>query len=475
MSVVNNGRRNFAIFCWWAIGTGRHLGFSDTGRQSSNNSSSLMKYTKRLLITGCSAALLSSLLTASGEPASPSIFLQPRFAKVITNSAVKFADVTDYRGKPQELLADIYRPEGDTATNRPSAVLIHGGGFRTSGVRTQKYIVHFANELARRGFVAYSIDYRQRQGSDMPEDADELPALKDATADTLTFLEWLRREGAVYGSDPSAIFLVGGSAGGRIAATIACRENGDNGGLPVEDRFSTVQPPSSVTSDAKADYNRTGLIAATILWGGPEPFFRCFTVDDGDLPSLFIHGTHDSTVPVEGSVHLHDQLAKAGVPSRLHLLNGYAHSLQKTDAAGEDAKPQSAQWMADFFVQEWERQRAGEMPAPAVPELRVAAGAELKLVAPVSGSGFAPKLQWRRDGKDLPGANGPDLAIATAGVDDAGLYEVAVTNPPGGWGRAEVAAITVDRVPVSSISFSPGADHTHPEEIVVPAARVVVE
>lgn len=419
------------------------------------------------------ALCLLPCLHASG--ADLSAYRTPRFDAVTTNAAVKFADVTDYQGKPEELLVDIYRPEGDTATNRPAAVLIHGGGFRTSGVRTQKYIVHFANELARRGFVAYSIDYRQRKSSDMPEDADELPALKDATADTLAFLEWLRREGAGYGSDPSAIFLVGGSAGGRIAATIACRENGDTGGLPVEDRFSTVQPPSSVTSDAKADYNRKGLIAATILWGGPEPFFRCFTVDGGDLPSLFIHGTHDSTVPAEGSAHLHDQLAQAGVPSRLHLLNGYEHSLKKTEAAGEEAKPQSAQWMADFFVQQWERHRAGESLVPAVPKLRVAAGGEVKLVSTISVSGFTPKLQWRHDGRDVPGANGPDLVLAKAGSDDAGLYEVAVTNPPGGWGRAGIAAITVDHVPVSSISFSPGADHTHPEEIVAPVARVVVE
>ena len=78
------------------------------------------------------------------------------------------------------------------------SVLIHGGGFRTSGKRTQKYIVYFANELAKRGFVAVSIDYRQREGEDMPTAADELPAMKDAAADSLAALQWIRAHGAEY-------------------------------------------------------------------------------------------------------------------------------------------------------------------------------------------------------------------------------------------------------------------------------------
>ncbi|MFM6172507.1 MAG: alpha/beta hydrolase, partial [Sphaerospermopsis kisseleviana] len=218
-----------------------------------------------------------SCLPASGEDVTA--YRTPRFDAVSTNAAVKFADVVDYKGKPQELLVDIYRPEGDSATNRPVAVLIHGGGFRTSGKRTQKYIVHFANELARRGFVAASIDYRQRKGEDMPTAADDLPAMKDATADSLTALQWIRAHGKEYGYDPAKIFLVGGSAGGRITCAIACRENGDTGGLPVSDKFSSTEPPSSVASEKSADYSRAGLIAAAVLWGGPEPEYRCFTID----------------------------------------------------------------------------------------------------------------------------------------------------------------------------------------------------
>lgn len=420
------------------------------------------------------AACAFSEASAADEP---SAFLKPRFENVIINNAVKFAHVVDYKGEPQELFVDIYRPEGDGSTNRPVAVLIHGGGFRTSGKRTQKYIVHFANELAKRGFVAASIDYRQREGDDMPTAADELPAMKDAAADSLTALQWIRTHGKDYGYDPSKIFLVGGSAGGRIACTIACRETGDTGGLPETDKFSTTTPPSSVTSENSAQYSRDGLIAAAILWGGPEPEYRCFTVDGGDLPCMFIHGTSDSLVPADGSVNLHDKLAQAGVPSRLHLLNGYEHSLKETGWAHQDAKPRSAQWIADFFVQEWQRKISGECPRASVPEIRINEGQRMSLSAPVVCEGFQPGWQWKRDGEEIAGATAADFIVEKASVADGGLYELTVSNPEGAWPKDKIASLTVDRVPISAVEFRKGGKdgkYTHPESITVPVARVSV-
>ena len=420
------------------------------------------------------AACSVSVASAADQP---SYFLKPRFESVVTNSAVKFADVVDYKGKPQDLFVDIYRPEGDTATNRPVAVLIHGGGFRTSGKRTQKYIIHFANELARRGFVAASIDYRQREGDDMPTAADELPAMKDAAADSLTALQWIRTHGKEYGYDPSKIFLVGGSAGGRITCAIACRENGDTGGLPVSDKFSTTDPASSVASEKSADYARDGLIAAAVLWGGPEPEYRCFTIDGGDLPCVFIHGTYDSLVPADGSAFMQNELAKSGVPARLHLLNGYEHSLKETESAGGDAKPQSAQWIADFFVQEWQRKNPGERVPAAVPEVQAKTGEKLVLSAPVSVQGFTPSWEWKRDGQDIPGANGATLTIENSEESDAGLYEVTMTNREGGWAKDTMAHVTIDRVPISAVNHSKGGEggkHRHPESLTLPVAKVVV-
>ena len=93
----------------------------------------------------------------------------------------------------------------------------------------------------------------------MPTSADELPALKDAAADALIALQWIRANGRTYRYDPATIFVAGGSAGGRIATVLGCRETGDMGGLPTTDPFSTTNPASSISSDASAIYDRTGL------------------------------------------------------------------------------------------------------------------------------------------------------------------------------------------------------------------------
>lgn len=427
-----------------------------------------------LAIVAALAACSDVTIAADGDL---SVFLTPRFENVVTNAAVKFAEVADYKGRPQELFVDFYRPEGDSATNRPVAVLIHGGGFRTDGKRTQKYIVHFANELAKRGFVAASIDYRQREAADMPTAADELPAMKDAAADVLTALQWIRSHGGEYGYDPSSIFLVGGSAGGRIACAIACRENGDNGELPATDKFSTTDPPSSVASDQAADYSREGLVAAAILWGGPESEYRCFTVDDADLPCVFIHGTYDSLVPAEGSIYMQDALSVAGVPARLHLLNGFEHTLKETASGGGDAKPQTAQWIADFFVQAWQAKRSGSRLPDSVPEVRVRTGEKAVLSAPIGCSGFEPSWRWSCNGHDIPGADGATLAIGHATEDDAGLYEVTVLNPPDGWSAGTTTHIMFDRLPIHAAEYgSVGNDGKalHPKSLTVPVARVAV-
>jgi acetyl esterase/lipase len=407
-------------------------------------------------------------------PATPFEFLIPRFSAVTTTSGVLFHSTTNYKGVATDLLADIYRPTGDTATNRPVVMLIHGGGFRTTGVRTQSYIVNFANEFAKRGFVAISIDYRQRSGADMPTSEDELPALKDAAADALIALQWIRANGQTYGYDPSSIFVAGGSAGGRIAAVLGCRETGDLGGLPSTDPFSTTSPASSITSDASAVYDRTGLIASAILWGGPEPEFRCYALDSGDLPSVMIHGTYDSTLQTSGSVDLYRALMNVGVPAGLYLLDGYEHSLATTAQASVNAMSQSAIWMAEYFVQEWQRKLSVSPVPPSILTVPKVSGSNLSLPAPFASS-YSVAVQWRRNGVVLPGQTNPTLSLSGLTSADSGLYDVVISNPLGSWSSNVLSSLDFSNADLTSVTYDNAANsYTHPIELRVSAANVTV-
>ena len=233
----------------------------------------------------------------------PSDYQASRYA-VATNTGIVYRATNDYKGALTNLAFDLYRRTNVIVTPQPVIIMIHGGGYNASSAdRTQSYIVSLGNQLAARGFQALSIDYRLRATADRTNDGLQLPALRDAAADTLEAVKFVRANGTNYGWDTNAIFVLGGSAGGRIAAWLAVRESGAQGGLPTEDPRSTTTPdPSSVTSDATADYNRSGMVASAVLFGGPEMSFRAYTVNASDLPCVMIHGTYDGNTAQTGSI-----------------------------------------------------------------------------------------------------------------------------------------------------------------------------
>ena len=146
--------------------------------------------------------------------------------------------------------------------------------------------------------------------------------MRDAAADALEAVKFVRANASTYGWDPNAIFVLGGSAGGRVAAWLAVRESGDQGGLSTSDPMSTTFPASSVTSDATAVYNRSGMVASAVLFGGPETSFRAYTVNSADLPCIMVHGTYDGntdqlgSIDTYGSVDLYLSLIHISEPTR---------------------------------------------------------------------------------------------------------------------------------------------------------------
>jgi acetyl esterase/lipase/lysophospholipase L1-like esterase len=276
------------------------------------------------------------------NPAGPSSFLNARYQDVITTDGVRFADVTDYKGKTIPLLLDIYQPSGDSSVARPVIIWIHGGGFRTGSLRTQNYIVKFCQDFARRGYVCLSVDYRLRDGADMPDKASEFPALKDAARDVNSALEWVRANYEVYKIDPNLIFLAGGSAGGRTSVTV-CQFPGPDSSAqnPPDSKFRTIP------------WNKKGIIANACLWGGIEPEMRGWVypyLNKNGVPTVLIHGDADVTIDVQNSIDLDKALVNAAVTSELHIIQGAAHT-----PTGEKTYPVIVDWVARFFVKEWEK------------------------------------------------------------------------------------------------------------------------
>lgn len=112
------------------------------------------------------------------------------------------------------LALDVYRPrDAAAATPRPALVFVHGGAWMIGSKRFQG--LPLISELARRGWVCFSINYRLSPKATFP---DHLVDVKRAIA-------WVRAHAAEHGCDPRFVVVAGNSAGGHLASLAALTPN----------------------------------------------------------------------------------------------------------------------------------------------------------------------------------------------------------------------------------------------------------
>lgn len=193
-----------------------------------------------------------------------------------------------------QLELDLYQPAGDPASLRPAVVVVHGGAFQT-GDKSDFGTQRLAMDLASRGFVTVSINYRlgrQDRGA-------ELADIADATEDFREAVRWLRRNAWWLDVDPERIAGVGNSAGGIVCCQAGYVANGDDGG------------------DVSADVQ-----AIVELWGYLTDLDA---LDAGEVPVHIVHGTADTAVPFRFSELLEQRAIAMGVPVELQPIPGAGH------------------------------------------------------------------------------------------------------------------------------------------------------
>ena len=245
------------------------------------------------------------------------------FDDVSVRSDIAYGSSVNFRGLRETRYLDLYVGKGNDAPRSPVLVFVHGGGYRMETDKTQGYAVHYAREFAKRGYVAVSIEYRRRESAVMPTRASELPALMDGVEDLNTALGFLRSSARELRINPQAMFLAGGSAGGRIAVGMSLYNNE----LP----------------DWK--FNREGVAAAANLWGSPEAELRWYRVTGDGVPMVIIHGEDDDIIPCRNSLDLAGELERAGIRHELHIIKGARHP---PNGSGIDGRIET--WMSDFFA-----------------------------------------------------------------------------------------------------------------------------
>ncbi len=262
--------------------------------------------------TGALLVLASGLLvTALAAKGPPGYWQLPD--GVVIERDIPYAEVD---GRP--LLLDVTIPAAPEDQPWPVAIFIHGGawhaGDKSNGAR---YVL----DLARAGYLGFSINYRLTQQATFPAQIHDCKAA----------VRWVRAHAAEYGGDPDRIAVLGQSAGGHLATLLALSA-GDpalEGAVGDFDYVSSeVQVaanwygPSDLRSGSEALQRWQRVVMRELLGALPEEVPELAAaaspityVDSGDPPLIIIHGDADPTVSVWQSQVLHRAVSDAGVPA----------------------------------------------------------------------------------------------------------------------------------------------------------------
>lgn len=226
-------------------------------------------------------------------------YLDPVFEKITIRKDIVYGVSVTEKGVGENLLLDVYMPEGDTQKKRPVIVWVHGGGFTFGNDKNQSYIVEMAKRFVSRGYVCLSVDYRLRL---KPSD-DYSGTISDAVDDVFKSLDWLRKNSKSLQIDKSQIILGGGSAGGILSCI-----------LSYNDRANA------------AKNEKSGIVALINLWGSPDARWGETDVDENDPPTIIVHGTNDKLVSFANSERLVEKLNAANVKNEMLTINGAGHT-----------------------------------------------------------------------------------------------------------------------------------------------------
>ena len=221
--------------------------------------------------------------------------------------------------------ADLYFPKSIAAGTRlPAVVVIHGGGFN-DGDKDRHREVNIASHLARRGYVAMSIDYK------LWNKGVKSPTWPQCLYDAKTAVRWLRQNAGRLGVDPDRIGAIGCSAGGNLVSMLALTGPKDGLEPPEGDAAIPTSVRCAVNLYGAVDllnYHDMKMFLKTRA-EDPDSYRRASPInycDKGDPPLLILHGTGDETVDVSQSKTLAKALATAGSPHTLIIVPDAPHT-----------------------------------------------------------------------------------------------------------------------------------------------------
>jgi hypothetical protein len=201
-------------------------------------------------------ALLLGLFCVGSLNAQNGRYLEPVFNQVTVdnnqqygvNATVLFFSVFN-QAVPEQLRMDVYRPAGDTETERPVVLFLHTGNFlpfnnpanpaqlgfngSCGGTRRDSVVVEICTNLAKMGYVAAAVSYRlgwnPLAGTDVERRFGIINAAYRGVQDARTAIRYFKKSVAEdnnpWGVDTTRMVVFGQGTGGYISLATATLDN----------------------------------------------------------------------------------------------------------------------------------------------------------------------------------------------------------------------------------------------------------
>jgi acetyl esterase/lipase len=228
------------------------------------------------------------------------------------------------KGGDHPLQLDLYSPK-ERPHPLPAILFIHGGGW--SGGYRQMYH-YYCTKFAERGYVAATASYRLSSEAPFPA----------AVEDVKCAVRWLRANSRKLGIDPNKICVAGGSAGGHLAMMIGYSSDvpeleGKGGNPDTSSRVQAVVDlygPTDLTDDFAKSRKEVSRFIGKKFDEAPDTYRLASPVTHvtkDDPPTLILHGSIDSTVPIHQAEHLVEKLKDVGVVYEYDRVEGWPHTM----------------------------------------------------------------------------------------------------------------------------------------------------
>lgn len=249
-----------------------------------------------------------------------------------------------------------YPPDYQKEEKYPVFVFVHGGGWAGRRIFSDQedwagdHLGFLARYYAKKGYVSVSIDYRMMQENGQ-KDGYQLIDLYEDCSDAVAYL---RKHKEKYGLDFEKSVLLGESAGGYLAATLAA--------FPYlkQSAFQKVILVNSITDLLDSQWNqRVPAKSANPLLMGRSRLEMAYLlspiyhISNLTPQVLLLHGTEDTVVRLRHSRSFYDEMCLHKRDAQLHLISDTEHAFLLAEYQLEKGKSLSAAAIAVEIIDNW--------------------------------------------------------------------------------------------------------------------------